>query len=137
MEIPAGSVRIQWMTSILWLERDGVLYSKPIPGNEHAVFTREEAIREMKRLRSTLSMAEGDKICMVALTGANIKTSTKEDREFIVGQLNDFLKALALISPSPLSRMVAKVFFTLKKPVYPVRVFSNEAEARKWIKKYA
>ncbi|MGQ0829315.1 MAG: DUF7793 family protein [Bacteroidota bacterium] len=46
------------------------------------------------------------------------------------------MKALALLTRSPLSRMIANIYLTLKKPAYPTKVFSDETEARKWLKQY-
>ena len=45
-------------------------------------------------------------------------------------------KAMAIISASPLGRMVANLFFGFKPPVYPVKFCATQEEAKEWIKQY-
>ncbi|MGZ3883914.1 MAG: DUF7793 family protein, partial [Bacteroidia bacterium] len=60
----------------------------------------------------------------------------KHQRDFIAEQLSSVTKAMAIITSSPLSRMIANLFFGLKPPPYPVKMFTNENEAKAWILQY-
>jgi hypothetical protein len=46
------------------------------------------------------------------------------------------IKALALLTNSSLSKMIAEIFMLVKKPPYPTRMFTSEAEALIWIRSY-
>jgi hypothetical protein len=133
MEIPANVKTIDWETSIIWFDEDGIMYSMPKPGAKPEDLTREQS---QKRLDDFKTMVGNKKICMILETNSNSKPPKKEDRDFIAQQLEDVTKAMALISTSPLSRMIANLFFGLKPPTYPAKFFSNEKEAKEWIKQY-
>lgn len=133
MEIPKNAKIIEWTTSFIWFDEDGVMYSKPKPGVPEPELTREESLQQMEAFKK---MIGNQKVCMILETNSNSKPPKKEDRDFIADQLNQVVKAMALISSSPLSRMIANLFFGLKPPPYPVKFFSNEMEAKEWIKQY-
>lgn len=133
MEIPKDAKIIEWTTSFIWFDEDGVMYSKPKPGVVEPELTREESAQQMEEFKKLLGHK---KVCMILETNANSKPPKKEDRDFIADQLNQIVKAMGLISSSPLSRMIANLFFGLKPPPYPVKFFSNEKEAKEWIKQY-
>lgn len=133
MEIPKNVKLIDWPTSILWFDEDGVLYSKPKEGVPEPVLSREESQKQMEEFKKIIGHK---KVCMVLETNKNSKPPKKEDRDFIAEQLASITMAMAIISSSPLSRMIANLFFGLKPPPYPVKFFSDEKEAKEWIKQY-
>ena len=132
MEIPTHLKTIDWPTSIMWFDEDGVLYSKSKPGIPPPV-SKEESLRQMEEFKILIG---GKPVCMILETASNSKPPNKEERDFAAEQLNQVVKAMGIITTSPLSRMVANLFFGLKPPPYPVRFFQNEKEAKEWIKKY-
>lgn len=134
METPKNVKIIDWTTSIIWFDEDGVMYSKPKPGAVEPELTREESLKQMEEFKKTIGFK--NKLCMILETNSNSKPPKKEDRDFIAEQLNEITKAMAVISGSPLSRMIANLFFGLKPPQYPVKFFSNEKDAKAWIKQY-
>ena len=133
MEIPVNAKTIDWTTSIIWFDEDGVMFSMPKPGVAEPELSREDALREMEKFKELLGHK---KVCMVLETNANSKPPKKEDRDFIAEQLNQITKAMAILASSPLSRMIANLFFGLKPPPYPVKFFSNEKDAKQWIRQY-
>lgn len=133
METPTDIKLIDWSTSVMWFDDDGVLYSKPKPGVPEPQLSREETLEQMKQFKKLIG---NKKVCMILETNSNSKPPKKEDRDFIAEQLGEVTKAMGLISSSPLSRMIANLFFGLKPPTYPVKFFSNEKEAKEWIKQY-
>lgn len=133
MEIPKNVKIMDWPTSYLWFDEDGVLYSMPKPGIEEPVLTREETKKQMDEFKKLIGFK---KVPMILETNSNSKPPKKEDRDFIAEQLNEVTKAMGVISTSPLSRMIANLFFGLKPPPYPVKFFPNEKEAKEWIKQY-
>ena len=134
MEPPKNTQIIEWPTSTMWFDEDGVLYSVPKPGSAALQpQTKEEALRQMDVFRKLI----GDKkTCMIAETDKSSPPPKKEDRDWIARELNSVIKALAIISTSPLGKMLANLFFGLKPPPYPYKFFSNEIDAKEWIKQY-
>jgi hypothetical protein len=129
---PKDAKIIEWPTSSMWFDEDGVLYSLPKPQGRHPQ-TREESEKQMDEFRKLVG---GKKTCMILETDSKAPPPKKEDRDWVAAQLNSVVKAMGIISTSPLSRMVANLFFGFKPPLYPVKFFSNETEAKEWIKQY-
>ncbi len=131
--IPPKNVKlIEWPTSTMWFDEDGVLYSLPKPGAHHPQ-TREESQKQMDEFRK---ITGGKKTCMILETDSSAPPPKKEDRDWIAHELDSVTKAMGIISTSLFGRMVANLFFGFKPPAYPVKFFSNEEEAKKWIKQY-
>jgi hypothetical protein len=133
MEIPKDAKVIDFQTSLMWFDNDGILYSVPKEGITEPQLSREETLERMKEFKK---ITGNKKVCMILETNSNSKPPKKEDRDFIAQQLDEITKAMGIISSSPLSRMIANLFFGLKPPPYPVKFFSNEIEAKQWIQQY-
>ncbi|MFI5204766.1 MAG: hypothetical protein ACHQF2_09750 [Flavobacteriales bacterium] len=129
---PENAKIIEWPTSTMWFDEDGILYSIPKP-NAPEPQTREEGLRQMDEFRKLVG---GKKTCMIALSSNSSKAPKKEDRDWIAKELESIVKAMAIVSASPLSRMIANLFFGFKPPTYPVKFFSNVEDARAWMKQY-
>ncbi len=132
MEPPKNAKIIEWPTSVMWFDEEGILYSitKPeIPQPQSS----EESRKQMDKFREVVG---GKKTCMIIKTGGSSQPPKKEDRDWIAKELDSVTKAMAIISTSAMSRMVANLFFGFKPPAYPVKFFSNQEEARTWIKQY-
>jgi hypothetical protein len=132
MEVPKNVKLIEWPTSTMWFDEDGVLYSIPKPGAAQPQ-TKEETMLQLQEFRKLVG---GKRTCMITQTDNAAPPPKKEDRDWIAKELDSIVKAMAIISASPLSRMVANLFFGFKPPAYPVKFFSNAAEAKEWIKQY-
>ena len=116
--------------STWWIEENGVLCA--VSKKNAPEITREESMRDFERIKKLTS---GKKFCML-LEITNAGPTKREDREFNAAELAKIIKALALISKSPLGKMVANLFFNLKPPPYPAKMFTAEPEAREWLKQY-
>lgn len=123
---------IDWPTSIMWFDELGILYSVPKKVAPRQP-SREESIRQMEAFRMLVG---GKKTCMVLETDSSAPPPKKEDRDWIAKELDSVTKAMAIISISPVSRMVANLFFGFKPPAYPVKFFSTQEEATIWVKQY-
>lgn len=123
---------IEWPTATMWFDEDGVLYSIPKP-NAPQPKSKEEALEVMEKFRELVGHK---KTCMISISDSTAPPPKKEDRDWIAKELDSIVKAMGIISISPLSRMVANLFFGLKPPAYPVKFFSNMEDAKKWIKQY-
>ena len=132
MEPPKNVKIVDWLTSKMWFDEDGILYSLPKPGAPQPQ-TKEESQKQMDEFRKLVG---NKKTCMILQTDSSAPPPKKEDRDWIASELDSVTKAMGIISTSPLSRMVANLFFGLKPPAYPVKFFSNEIEAKEWIKQY-
>lgn len=132
MQPPKDTPTIDFATSTVWFDSEGIMYSVPKPGAIHPT-TREESQKQIDQLRK---ITGGKKTCMILQMDNSAPAPKKEDRDWIAKELDSVTKAMGIISTSPLSRMIANLFFGLKPPTYPAKFFSNEIEAKEWIKQY-
>jgi len=132
MEIPKNTKTYKLSSSTCWFDDNGILFSVPDAGTPKDL-TMEEILKEMERFREIIG---NKKVCMVAESNHQSRPPTRSERDFIAEQINSVTKAMAIITTSPLSRMVANLFFSLKPPSYPAKMFSNEKDATEWIKQY-
>jgi hypothetical protein len=128
MQPPKDAKVYDTPSSIFWFE-DGILYSisKKVPPQ-----TLEETIAAVEEFKK---ITKGEKFCMLADV-TNSAETTKEVRDYAAVELPKLVKAVAMISGSALGKMLANLFFSLKSQPYPVKMFNDENEAKKWLKQY-
>jgi hypothetical protein len=132
MEIPQGAKTLELAASIIWFGEDGILYSTPKPGIPPKQ-SMENVSEEMERFKK---FTNNKKVCMVAESNPKAPAPAKEERDFIADALTSITKAMAIVTTSPVSKMIANLFFGFKPPGYPVKMFTDKDEAVKWIKQY-
>lgn len=60
----------------------------------------------------------------------------KETRKFSTEQLPNVYKAMAMVSKPGLAQLIMGILFKLKTPPIPMKSFSNDEEARQWLKQF-
>ncbi|UPT67364.1 MAG: hypothetical protein M0D57_01335 [Sphingobacteriales bacterium JAD_PAG50586_3] len=129
MSPPQGAAITENKTSIYWFDEDGILcsvYKKAPP------ISLEESKQLIDEFRQ---VTQGRKFCML-LDITHSAASTKESREFAAVEFPKIVTAMAMLSASPLGRMLANLFFALKPTPYPAKIFATEKEAKDWLKHY-
>jgi hypothetical protein len=115
--------------SFMWFDEYGILCSVY---KKDAVLTPESLDRSFQEIKER---SGGKKICWLGEI-SDLSETSREARDFAAEKTPEFVIALALITTSPLSRMVANLYLTLKKPPYPSRLFTDEQKAREWLKRH-
>lgn len=129
MQPPKNASIHETSTSIAWLDESGIIYSVSKKAPEPTI---EQTKKELVEFRK--KFGEG-KFCML-LDITNATASSKEVRDFAAEELNKMVKAIAMISGSAVGRMIANLFFGLKPPPYPAKMFAHEEEAKEWLMQY-
>ncbi len=115
-----------------WIDDGGIVCSVSKKTGINA--TREEMIRQFENFKKTNT---GKKVCILFdISHAKPSEGLNKEREFLSEEMATIVKAMAVISSSALGRLLANLFFNLKAPAYPMRVFDNEHDARQWLRKY-
>lgn len=65
-----------------------------------------------------------------------VRSITREGREYFARNGNDLVKAGALVVDSPLTRVMGNVFIYFNRPEVPSRLFTSCEDAREWLRKY-
>jgi hypothetical protein len=113
-----------------WMGDDGILYSisKPV---ERTI----ENYRILFDLYKKLSDNGTHKICTI---GDVSKASplSHEVRKYISEELPKYVRAMALVSDTPVGKTVGTIFNKINEQSYPSQVFDNLQDAKEWIKQY-
>ncbi|HEY0031280.1 MAG TPA: hypothetical protein VGC65_11015 [Bacteroidia bacterium] len=115
-------------TSKYWFE-DGVLYlvTTKVP---HPSFELAKAETQSFKKRF-----KGKKMCAV-MDVTDASPSSKEVRDYNTKELPEMFKAIAFITRTALGKMLANLYLGIKPVPFPVKIFSNEEEAKKWIAQF-
>lgn len=131
MEIPTGAQTHELPSSILWI-KDGVVYSTPKIGD-----TREPTSEQMKEdMHSLKTFVGNEKICLVVEINPKSKPASKKERDAVAAEIASIVKAMAVITSSPITKMLVNLFFGFKPPAYPLKMFLTEKDATDWVKQY-
>ena len=60
----------------------------------------------------------------------------KATRDFSAAQLPNVYTAMAMVSKPGLATLIMNLLFKLKPPPIPMKNFSNENEAKEWLKQF-
>lgn len=126
-EMNMSPEQIETDIATYWLE-DGILVSR-----SKSVRRTVDNLRESHKIIK--QMTGGKKLPhLVFLTRSAVPD--KDAREFSTASLPDLYTAMALVSNGGLGTFIMNLLFKMKPPTVPMRSFSNEADAREWLKGY-
>ncbi len=110
--------------------KDGVLFTH--------FMVEELLLDELKTHTATLRTAFADVLPLPSIVySGNMKVATKEVRDYAAQDGSaGIVVASAIIQTSMLMRIGANLFLTFSKPKYPIKAFSDEASALKWLEQY-
>lgn len=115
--------------SKMWLDEKGIVREYFFPKTD---FTIQDAKRSVA-LGLELS-EDADFPWLIDMT--NMKSITKEAREYFGKVENSHIKAVGLITNSPVSKVFGNFFLRFNKPSIPVRLFSSEIPAYDWLEDF-
>ena len=130
IKIP-DNVRVHDLTCYwTWMGDDGIARTKVKP---QAEVTLKESMENSK----TVNSLSGEKKFPLLIDSRNIKSISKEARDYFSIQNRDTnVTSFAIIIDSPLSRIIGNFFMGLNKPSVPAKLFNNEEDAIMWLKQY-
>lgn len=110
-----------------WIE-DGILFSASKP----VLRTVENITRNIQLVKK---ITQDQKMpLLIYLT--NSPVPDKATRVFSKEQLPHVYKAMAMVSKPGLAQFIMKLLFKFQEPPIPMKSFSNEADAKKWLKQF-
>ncbi len=126
---PENAKLIDWPNSTMWFDEDGILCSVSKKVAPLTLAETKKTVEDFKKLTG------GKKVCMLS-DNTNSTPLSKELRDYIADVMPDLVKAIAVVSSSAAGRMVANLFFSIKKQPYPIKMFDDEIKAKEWLKQY-
>ena len=128
MQIPADKQVHKGRLGTYWIDDEGILISVSTP-EQRTLQNTKENVELIKRITNNR------KVCvLVYLTRS--KRPDKKTREYVKREMGNIYKSMAIVSKGGLGELVMNVLFKLSTPPIPMKTFSNDAEAREWLKQF-
>ena len=111
-----------------WLGEDGILRTVILPGYEIDAKAAEEIWKvhqEILGSRALYSFVDARRLSFASCEARAVVRRRQRQRD---------IRALAVVVGSPVSRLIGSFFLKLDKPVFPTRLFTDEADAIAWLK---
>jgi hypothetical protein len=107
---------------------EGILYSYSKP-SKRTVKNISENVALVKQI------TDGKKVPLLIYL-SNSPVPDKETRKFSAEQLPNVYTAMAMASKGGLAQFIMNILFKLKAPPIPMKSFSNDKEAKDWLKQF-
>lgn len=111
-----------------WIE-GGILVSLSKPPRR----TVENITRNVALVKSIT----GSKPMPLLIYLCNSPVPDKQTRVFSTQQLPVIYTAMAMVSKPGLAQFIMNILFRLKPPPIPIKSFTNDKEAKEWLKQFA
>lgn len=126
--MPPDSIKLIKGEIADYLLEDGILYSysKPLK-------------RTVKNIADNIALVKsitGGKKVPLLIYLSNSPVPDKETRKFSTEQLPNVYIAMAMVSKPGLAKLIMNILFRLKPPPIPMKSFSDDKEAKEWLKQY-
>ncbi len=97
----------------------------------------EVSLKEAQENTEAIFSLYKDKKFPLLIDSRNIKAISKEARDhFSIRNRETTVTSFGILIDSPLSRIIGNFFMGLNKPSVPAKLFNEEEEALKWLKKF-
>lgn len=123
--------RINTRYNEIWLDEEGVVCIRPFEMYEMDL---DEVTACFGAYRE-LGVGVGRQKFLHLVDARNSFTVTREARDYIAQQVEQYFIASAVISKSITLRLLVNFFNRFYRVGMPLKLFSTETEARKWLKK--
>ncbi|HEY8937047.1 MAG TPA: STAS/SEC14 domain-containing protein [Cyclobacteriaceae bacterium] len=128
MNIPEGVELIKGEIADYWLDDDEILYS----------FSKNPT-RTVKNISENVALVKritGNKKVPLLIYLSNSPVPDKETRKFSTEQLPNVYTAMAMVSKPGLAKFIMNLLFKFKTPPIPMKSFTDDVQAREWLKQY-
>jgi len=111
-----------------WYAPDGILYS-------YSKNPKRTIKNITKNIALVKSITDG-KIIPLLIYLSNSPVPDQATRKFSAEQLPNVYSAMAMVSKPGLSKFIMNILFSLKPPAIPMKSFSDDQEAKKWLMQF-
>jgi hypothetical protein len=128
MNPPADKPIIRGTIADYYFDSDGILYSYS-KGVRRTVQNISENVALVKEIT-------GGKRVPLLIYLTNSPMPDKETRKFSTEQLPNIYSAMAMVSKGGLAQFIMNLLFKFKQPPIPMKSFSDDKEAKEWLKQF-
>lgn len=111
-----------------WLE-DDIVYFIYKPGTILTIESARRVVEDRKRFQNNISYP-------VYCDARGLKDSDKQARDFLAKEGSDLVIAVAILTGSPVTRLMINFYLTISKPITPTKLFTDMDQAISYLQKY-
>jgi len=109
-----------------WIDEDGVIHTEVKPNAEIFI----EDAKENSKIVNSL----GEEGTGLLVDSREIKSMTREARQFFtVRNRSSKINVIAIVTRSPVSKIIANFFLGVNKPDMPCKLFNSKEKALVWV----
>lgn len=128
ISLPTDAKLIEGAIADYWYAPDGILFSYS-KNPKRTVQSIKDNIALVKQI------THGKKVPLLIYL-SNSPVPDKATQQFSAEQLPHVYTAMAMVSNGGLARLIMNMLFRLKPPTIPMKSFTNDKEAHKWLLQY-
>lgn len=128
MTIPDNIELIKGEIADYWFAPDGILYSY----SKNPKRTVENITGNVKLVKQITN----NKRVPLLIYLSDSPVPDKQTRKFATEQLPIIYSSMAMVSKPGLSKFIMNILFKFKTPPIPMKSFTDDKEAREWLKQY-
>ncbi len=128
VKIPTDRQVFEGEIATYWIDDDGILVS-----------LSKNPMRTVANIRENVALVKRitkDKRVPLLIYLSNSPVPDKATRKFSTEQLPNVYTAMAMISEPGLAKFIMNILFKLQSPPIPMKNFTDEKEAKEWLKQY-
>ena len=128
MNRPDNTQLIKGEIADYYLDPGGILYSYS-----------KSPRRTVKNISENIALVKqitGGKKVPLLIYLSNSPVPDKETRKFSADQLPNLYTAMAMVSKGGLAQFIMNILFKFKPPPIPMKSFSDDQEAKHWLKQF-
>ena len=129
MTPPADRQIYEGEIATYWLDDDGILISL-------SKSPRRTVDNITKNIALVRSITHNKKIPLLIYL-SNSSMPDKETRKFVAKELPNVYTAMAMVSKPGLAKFIMSVLFRLRPQAIPMKNFTDDKEAKEWLKQYS
>ncbi len=127
-------LKVETSTQKLYWDSDNDI----VWGELFADLTTEELAKENIDAQESVRDAVSKAKTRVLIDMTAVSEISKEARDYFANERTASIqRATALLTGSPVSRVIGNFFLGLNKPSYPTRLFTDPQEAIKWLQTFS
>ena len=95
--------------------------------------------RTIENIKGNIALVKsitGNKIVPLLIYLSNSPVPDKETRKYVSEVLPEVYTAMAMVTKGGLGKFIMNILYALKPPPIPMKSFTDEKEAREWLKQY-
>jgi hypothetical protein len=119
-------------TSRICMREDGIIHAITLTNTKSQQLLKDS----VENVDIVKKLAKGKPYVILIELAANMPVSKEAIDYYTSEEVAKYCRGLAFIVNSTFSKLIANFFLGLNKPPFPVKMFTNEADAIQWLRQF-